>query len=160
MDLDYILERRLAVGGGIWTLEGMGEVSRLGFTHLVDLQAEFDDTELASHFGIQVLWLPVEDDFAPKAPDLLERATRFAVSALRDPAAQVYVHCAAGIHRGPLAAAAVLCGLGSAPEEAMKLVLARRVLAEFPDPYRISLEAWYAARPRRRLRPRPLPRPA
>ncbi|HEY8055672.1 MAG TPA: dual specificity protein phosphatase [Terriglobales bacterium] len=148
MDLDYILDRRLAVGGGIWTIEAMREVSRLGFTHVVDLQAEFDDTELASFFGIQVLWLPVEDDFAPKAPELLEQATRFAVTALRDPESQVYVHCAAGIHRGPLAAAAVLCGLGFEPAAAMELVLARRVLAEFPEAYRGSLEGWFAQRGR------------
>lgn len=148
MDLDYILDRRLAVGGGIWTIEAMREVSRLGFTHVVDLQAEFDDTELASFFGIQVLWLPVEDDFAPKAPELLEQATRFAVTALRDPESQVYVHCAAGIHRGPLAAAAVLCGLGFEPAAAMELVLARRVLAEFPEAYRGSLEGWFARRGR------------
>ncbi|HET9783880.1 MAG TPA: dual specificity protein phosphatase family protein [Terriglobales bacterium] len=148
MDLTYILERRLAVGGGIWTIEAMSEVSRMGFTHVVDLQAEFDDTALASHFGIQVLWLPVEDDFAPKTPELLEQATRFAVSALRDPEAQVYVHCAAGIHRGPLAAAAVLCGLGLDPAAAMEAVLSRRVLAEFPEAYRGSLESWYAGRGR------------
>jgi protein-tyrosine phosphatase len=146
--LDYILERRLAVGGGIWTIEAMREVSQLGFTHVVDLQAEFDDTALASYFGIQVLWLPVEDDFAPKTPDLLEQATRFAVTALRNPEAQVYVHCAAGIHRGPLAAAAVLCGLGFEPARAIEMVLARRLLAEFPEPYRGSLESWYASRGR------------
>lgn len=142
MDFDYILDRRLAVGGGLWTLEAMVELSRRGFTHIVDVQAEFDDTALAAEVGIEVLWNPVEDDNEPKPAEFFERAAQFAARALADPKAQVYVHCAAGIHRGPLAAAAILCSLGLSPESAIALITARRPGADFPAPYWYSLLWW------------------
>ncbi|TAN23495.1 MAG: hypothetical protein EPN33_04940 [Acidobacteria bacterium] len=142
MDLDFILAKRLAVGGGVWTLEAMAELSRRGFTHIIDVQSEFDDTALAAEVGLDVLWNPVEDDFAPKPDEFFERVAVYAAQVLAHPEAQLYVHCAAGFHRGPLAAAAVLCDLGFEPEEAMTLILARRSGAEFPPPYRLSLERW------------------
>ncbi|MGH9475141.1 MAG: protein-tyrosine phosphatase family protein [Terriglobales bacterium] len=146
VDFDFILDRRLAVGGGLWTLEAMAELSRRGFTHIVDVQAEFDDTELASEVGLEVLWNPVEDDGQPKPAVFFDRAVAFAARALSDPLAQVYVHCAAGIHRGPLAAAAILCALGFRPEDAMSLIVTRRPGADFPSPYRYSLLVWATAR--------------
>lgn len=146
MDLDFILTERLAVGGGVWTLEAMAELSRRGFTHIIDVQSEFDDTALAAEVGIEVLWNPIEDDFAPKPDEFFERVAVYAAQVLAHPTAQLYVHCAAGYHRGPLAAAAVLCELGLEPAEAMTLILARRAGAEFPPPYRHSLERWVVQR--------------
>ncbi|MGH9488497.1 MAG: protein-tyrosine phosphatase family protein [Terriglobales bacterium] len=146
MDLDFILDRRLALGAGLWTPAAMAELSRRGFTHVVDVQAEFDDSDLAAEVGVEVLWNPTEDDLDAKPPEFFERAARFAALALEDPQAQVYVHCAAGIHRGPLASAAILCALGFDPTSAMALIRARRPVADFPDAYRQSLEQWYADR--------------
>jgi Dual specificity phosphatase, catalytic domain len=146
VDFDFILDRRLAVGGGIWTREAMAELVRFGFTHVLDLQAEFDDSALAAELGVIALWLPTEDDSAAKPLDFFERAADFALRALDRPEAQVYVHCAAGIHRGPLAAAAILHALGFEVQAAMELVVARRAAAEFPSVYADSLREWAAAR--------------
>ncbi|MGH9467198.1 MAG: protein-tyrosine phosphatase family protein [Terriglobales bacterium] len=146
MDFDFILDRRLAVGRGLWTLDAMAELSRRGFTHILDVQAEFDDTELAAEFGVEVLWNPTEDDFEPKPDEFFDRTVAFATRVLDAPEAMLYIHCAAGLHRAPLAAAAVLCGFGFEPTEAMDLVVARRPCADFPAPYRSSLERWIAAR--------------
>lgn len=146
VDLDFILSGRLAVGGGVGTLEAMAELSRRGFTHIIDVQSEFDDTALAAEVGIEVLWNPVEDDFAPKPDEFFERVAIYAAQVLAHPAAQLYVHCAAGYHRGPLAVAAVLCELGFEPEVAMGLIRARRPGAEFPPPYSDSLERWIQQR--------------
>jgi hypothetical protein len=55
MDISWITDR-IAVGGGIWTPEKMAEVARIGITHIIDMQIEFDDTPLAEPHGIQVLW--------------------------------------------------------------------------------------------------------
>ncbi|MGH9413357.1 MAG: protein-tyrosine phosphatase family protein [Terriglobales bacterium] len=148
MDLHYILDRRLAVGGGVWTLEAMMELSRRGFTHIIDAQSEFDDTELAAEVGIEVAWNPVEDDFQPKSDAFFDCSAIFALRALQRPEAKLYVHCAAGYHRGPLAAAAVLCELGFDPDDAMELIQSRRPGAEFPPLYRASLQRWAAQRVR------------
>jgi protein-tyrosine phosphatase len=155
MDVSYIIDNRLAVGGGIWTAEDMAEMAAAGFTHIVNLQAEFDHTAMARMAGLQVLWNPTEDDLSPKPGEFFERAASFAVSALEDEKARVYVHCAAGVHRGPLAAAGVLCALGYRPEAAMELIAARRNWAEFPDVYRRSLKRWAMARARDKGKKKP-----
>ncbi|HUX68577.1 MAG TPA: dual specificity protein phosphatase family protein [Terriglobales bacterium] len=147
MDFSYILDRRLAVGAAAWTPEAMAELARRGFTHVVSLQAEFDDTALAAAAGLAALWNPTDDDLAPKPADFFDRSVRFALAALADQAAQLYVHCIAGVHRGPLAAAAILCALGYDVDAAVRLVASRRAIAHFPDPYLASLRRWATARP-------------
>jgi len=42
------------------------------------MQLEFDDTEVAKPFEIEVLWNPIDDDFQPKAPEVFERGVGFA----------------------------------------------------------------------------------
>jgi protein-tyrosine phosphatase len=146
MDLSPITDR-FAVGEGIWTAERMMHLVRHGYTHIIDLQTEFDDTELASQFGIEVLWNPTDDDFEPKDEEFFRRSVEFALRALDAPSARLYVHCAAGIHRGPLTAAAILCALGYEPDEAVALIVARRPAADFPLVYLESLRAWAAGLP-------------
>ncbi len=148
MDFDFILDRRLAVGGGIWTREAMATLARLGFTHVLNLQAEFDDSALAVECGITALWVPTEDDCTHKPAEFFERVAGFALAALASVEAQVYVHCAAGVHRGPLATAAILHALGFDVEAAMALITTRRLAAEFPPAYAASLHAWAQARAR------------
>lgn len=142
MEISYILDRRLAVGGGIWTADDMATLARMGFTHIINLQIEFDDRELAARVGIEALWNPTDDDFEPKPAEFFERSTRFALAALEDEHAQVYVHCAAGIHRAPLTIAAILCAMGYEPNDAVRLVAARRLGADFPEVYVDSLREW------------------
>ena len=81
LEFSWITEK-LAVGGGIWNAENMAEIARLGFTHIIDMQIEFDDTALAEPYGIAVLWNPTDDDFKPKPPSLFRRGVEFALAAL------------------------------------------------------------------------------
>ena len=67
MDMTWVTGR-IAVGGGIWAADNMAEVARSGVTHIIDMQIEFDDTELAKPHAIEVLWNPIDDDFQPKLP--------------------------------------------------------------------------------------------
>ena len=67
-----------------------------------------------------------DDDGEPKSPSWFGRIVRFALDALRDPDARVYLHCAAGINRGPSAAYVVLRALGHSPGEAFGLIKAAR----------------------------------
>jgi len=139
MDMTWITDR-LAVGGGIWTAEKMAEVARAGITHIIDMQVEFDDTEIAAPYFISVLWNPVDDDFRPKPADVFERGVEFALQALDDLEARLYIHCAAGVHRAPMMTLAVLRALGWKLHDAIRTVQARRPVVDFADVYVQSVE--------------------
>lgn len=139
MDISF-LTQRLAVGEGIWTSERMGHLAVLGFTHIISVQAEFDERDLARPHGLEVLWNPTDDDFLPKPIEFFQRSVSFAMEALAREESQLYVHCAAGIHRAPLTCAAILCALGYALEDTMDLIRQRRPAVDFPPVYVSSLE--------------------
>ncbi len=141
MDITWITDR-LAVGGGIWTDQNMQQVVRSGITHIIDMQVEFDDTDLAAPYGLDVLWLPVDDDFKPKPAEIFEQAADFVLRALDQPDAKLYVHCAAGVHRGPMMALAVLRVLGWTSREAMDVIERRRPVVDFAPVYVQSVESF------------------
>src|SRR5438309_4416765 len=94
MDMTWITEQ-IAVGGGIWNDDKMIQIFRAGITHIINMQIEFDDRPLAEPYAVSVLWNAVEDDFLPKPPEVFEKGVEFALNALRDPGAKVFIHCAA-----------------------------------------------------------------
>jgi protein-tyrosine phosphatase len=147
MDLDWITNR-IAVGGGIWMNANMIEVVRLGVTHIIDMQIEFNDTTLAEPYGIEVLWNPVDDDFQPKPAELFQRGVEFAMSALDREDSRLFIHCAAGVHRAPMMALALLRAMGWGLEDAKQLLVRRRPVADLADVYVDSVESFmreYAA---------------
>ena len=131
---------RIAVGGGIWRADNMAAVARAGITHVIDMQIEFDDTELAEPHGIEVLWNPIDDDFQPKPPEILQRGVEFATEALDRDGTKLFIHCAAGVHRAPMMTLAVLCSMGWTQEEAQDLIEKRRPVVDFADVYVRSVE--------------------
>jgi protein-tyrosine phosphatase len=88
--------------------------------------------------SIPVLWLRTFD--LPFLPIPLRKLRRGVKAALDTIAAggKVYVHCAAGVHRSVAMAAAILIAQGYTAKSAMRLIKARRPLA---DPYK-----WYIRR--------------
>ncbi len=145
MDITWVTDR-IAVGGGIWTAENMAVVARAGITHIIDMQIEFDDTRLAAPQGIAVCWNPVDDDFEPKPPEVFERGVEFALAALEKDEAKLFVHCAAGVHRAPMMALALLAVLGRSVDDAMDLIEAKRPAADFADVYVGSVENFLKGR--------------
>jgi protein-tyrosine phosphatase len=139
MDIIWLTER-IAIGGGIWNAGNMAKVATAGITHIVDMQTEFDDTVLAAEHGITVLWNPTDDDFEPKPAALFRRGVSFVEAALADGDAKVFIHCAAGVHRAPMMALAVLARMGWDLEDAMDLIEARRPVADFAEVYVRSVE--------------------
>ncbi len=134
MDMTWVTER-VALGGGIWNARNMEELEQAGVTHVLNMQIEFDDRPLAEPRGIRVLWNPTDDDFLPKPPELLKRGVDFALEALGEPEARVYVHCAAGVHRAPMMTLAILCALEWEMEAAMVLIETRRPVVDFAEVY-------------------------
>jgi len=139
MDMTWITAR-IAVGGGIWNQDNMAAVARAGVTHIIDMQIEFDDTPLAGPHGIDVLWNPTDDDFQSKPPELFQRGVDFAVDALKDENARLFVHCAAGVHRAAMMTLAILCVEGWDMQDAMQTIIARRPVVDFADVYVESVE--------------------
>jgi protein-tyrosine phosphatase len=150
MDITW-LDDRIAVGGGIWHEKNMAEVSQAGITHIIDMQIEFDDTPLARPHGIEVLWNEVDDDFEFKPPEVFERGVKFALEAMKDPKARLFIHCAAGVHRAPMMALALLGVMGWTVEDAMDLIEAKRPVADFAEVYVRSVEEFLKGRDRERL---------
>jgi protein-tyrosine phosphatase len=145
MDITWVTER-VALGGGIWNAQNMAELARSGITHVLNMQLEFDDRPLADPLGIRVLWNPTDDDFLLKPPELLKRGVDFALEALEDPEARIYVHCAAGVHRAPMMTLAVLCAMGWEIEAAMVLIETRRPVVDFADVYVESVRRFLDSR--------------
>jgi protein-tyrosine phosphatase len=139
MDMTWVTGR-IAVGGGIWTADNMAAVARAGVTHIVDMQIEFDDTALAEAHGISVLWNPIDDDFQLKPPEIFQYGVDFALEALEQDGTKLFIHCAAGVHRAPMMALAVLCSLSWQMKDAMQLIEARRPVVDFADVYVRSVE--------------------
>jgi protein-tyrosine phosphatase len=139
MDISWLTER-IAVGGGIWNADNMAKVAKAGITHIIDMQIEFDDTALAEEHGIAVLWNPTDDDFEPKPATLFRRGVEFALGALEDGEARLFIHCAAGVHRAPMMALALLGSMGWDVGKAMELIQGRRPVADFAEVYVRSVE--------------------
>jgi protein-tyrosine phosphatase len=139
MDISWLTER-IAIGGGIWNPENMAKVAEAGITHIIDMQIEFDDTALAEEQGIRVLWNATDDDFEPKPAELFQRGVEFALGALEDGEAKLFIHCAAGVHRAPMMALALLGSMGWDLEKAMELIQGRRPVADFAEVYVSSVE--------------------
>ncbi|HSZ61036.1 MAG TPA: dual specificity protein phosphatase [Terriglobales bacterium] len=145
MDMSWVTER-VALGGGIWNSRNMEELVQAGVTHVLNMQIEFDDTALAEPYEVRVLWNPTDDDFLLKPPALLKRGVDFALDALRDPQARVYIHCAAGVHRAPMMTLAVLCAMEWEIEAAMVLIETRRPVVDFADVYVESVRQFLETR--------------
>ncbi len=139
MDMTWVTGR-IAVGGGIWTAENMTAVAQSGVTHIIDMQIEFDDTTLAEAHAIEVLWNPIDDDFQPKPPEIFQRGVEFAIEALEQDDTKLFIHCAAGVHRAPMMALAVLCSLGWTPTAAQDLIEKERPVVDFAEVYLRSVE--------------------
>lgn len=139
MDITWITDR-IGLGGGIWNPENMAEAARMGITHIIDMQIEFDDTALAEPHGIQVLWNATDDDFQPKPPELFERGVEFATEVLEHAENKLFIHCAAGVHRAPMMTLAVLCSMGWEQASAMETISSRRPVVDFADVYVNSVE--------------------
>ena len=144
MDITWLTDR-IAVGGGIWSAENMAEVARVGITHIIDMQIEFDDTPLARKHGIEVLWNPTDDDFEEKPAALFQRGVEFAETALAKDG-KLYIHCAAGVHRAPMMSLAVLGSMGWTIDDAIEMIQGKRPVADFAEVYVESVERFLDAK--------------
>ena len=143
MDLSWVTGR-IAVGGGIWNASNMQDVARAGVTHIIDMQLEFDDRPLAEPVGVKVLWNPIDDDFLFKPTEVFTQGVAFARKALDEDGSKLLIHCAAGVHRAPMMALALLSSLGWKLPDAMALIESKRPVVDFPEVYVDSVRNFIA----------------
>ncbi len=134
---------RLWVGGEL-TPDTVERIRAAGVTHVLNVATVPDNYALTR--GLRVSWAPVVDDLEPKAPSWFRRGVSFAGAALAAPDQVLYVHCAAGVHRGPLMAYAILRAVdGMRVDEALRRIRRARRSAQFPPVYLQSAEAYLAS---------------
>ena len=98
-------------------------VKKFGVNSIVNLRVEADDRERGinpEHY----LWLPTIDHTSPTV-EQLQKAADFIAERI-DAGEKVYIHCAAGVGRAPMTAAAYLISQGYDLDEAMTLIRGRR----------------------------------
>jgi protein-tyrosine phosphatase len=109
--------------GGQTDQRGWSRLQRWGVGALVNVRVEWDDRRL----GIRTphyLWLPAVDG-TPLSVERLAEGVAFIAEQLAA-GRGVYIHCAAGLGRGPMMAAAFFVARGLHTEEAIAFVGARR----------------------------------
>lgn len=142
MDITWVTDQ-IAVGGGIWNDQNMEEIVRLGVTHIINMQIEFDDRPLAESYPVIVFHNPTDDDFQLKPPQVFRGAVEFALQAINHEVDnRVFIHCAAGVHRAPMMTLALLRVMGWNLDEAKDLIQEKRYVVDFADVYVESVEAF------------------
>ena len=126
---------RMAVGGAVETAEDMQALVAAGITHILSMRIEFDESELAKPYGIQVLFNGTYNDFQPKPAELFDRGVDFGLRALRRPGTRLLVHCTLGMHRAPAMALAILGAMGWPLPVAMQTIQKCRPVVYFADAY-------------------------
>lgn len=120
LDWNYITQR-LATGARIATPADAAALAGGGITHVLNVCREPD-----APGPFEMLHLPLADDGQPKPPEWFLAGVRFALAALARPGPRIYVHCRAGIQRGPSMTYAILRVFGLPPKDAYDLLVRRR----------------------------------
>lgn len=110
----------------------------LGIRLVINMRVERRPKPDRRNLPIKFMWLPTFDSpLIPIPIRALERGAKEALETIKA-GGKVYVHCAAGAHRGVAMGSAVLIAQGYSPEQAMALIKSHRAVAD-PD-------IWYIRR--------------
>ena len=117
---------RLATGAAVSGPADVAALQAAGITAVIDLRAEFDDGSLLAGAGMAYLWNGTADDGQPKPVSWFAASLAFALPLLAQPHQKAYLHCAAGINRGPSTAFACMRALGWSAADAEATIRAAR----------------------------------
>lgn len=135
---------QLAVGPCIYTAEDAAYLRSQGVTHIINLQESVDYRAAAESVGLVVRNACMADDLNYKPPEYFDEAVPYALEVLQDGRHKLYVHCTAGVHRGPMMTLAIMGAQGYPIPDAIQLIQRVRPQARFPEVYRRSVEDWLA----------------
>lgn len=122
IDYNYVTSR-LATGGAIRSEEDVQILIATGITHIINCRTEFNEIRHLVNFPtITYLWKGIDDDGEAKPVAWFKDCIEFGLAALSQPGNKLYVHCQAGINRGPSAAYAILRALGLSARDAAAII--------------------------------------
>jgi len=124
-----LITPRLAVGSGVYSAVDVDSLEFQGFTHVLDLRGTREGEKLYIGRKIDMNCLPSDDDGTPRKWEWLRDGVRFGCHALRE-GGKLLVHCAAGWHRSPSMAYAILRVRGMAALDAEKKIVKARAKAK------------------------------
>lgn len=116
------ITRQVYVGGQVG-LSGWRLMEKWGISALLNLRIEWDDRWMNIH-APHYLWLPAIDG-TPPVHEQLVRGAQF-IQMQVEAGRSIYVHCAAGLGRGPTMVTAYLVAQGLSVGEAIAFISARR----------------------------------
>ncbi|MBN2391039.1 MAG: dual specificity protein phosphatase family protein [Anaerolineae bacterium] len=125
--------------GGQHQRRGLAQMRALGIAAVVNMREEFDDARRGLALD-HYLWLSTTDDTSPASEDL-ERGVDFIshhIAAKRG----VYIHCAAGVGRAPMMAAAYLVRTGMSAAQAWDTIRQVRPFIRPTPPQITALNAF------------------
>ncbi len=107
-----------------------GRLRQLGVRLVINMRFFHGAPPKDRALGMRYVQLRAADTpLLPIPVESLERGAIEAIEVIRS-GAKVYVHCSKGRHRGPAMAAAILVAQGMAPEEAVRIIKAKRKVAD------------------------------
>lgn len=124
VSFDFVTDR-IAIGGEITSKADVDQIVAAGITHVIDMRQEFDDNMLNDQ-RIEIMWLPQVDDGTMRPPGQYRKGVEFVLAALAQPKNKVFMHCSAGLNRGPTMGYAVLRAFGLPKAEAIERIRAAR----------------------------------
>ncbi len=125
--------------GGQHRRRGLARMRALGISAILNMREESDDAQRGLALD-HYLWLSTTDD-APPTSDDLERGVKFIgqhIAAGRG----VYIHCAAGVGRAPMMAAAYLVCTGMSATQAWDTIRRVRPFIRPTPPQITALDAF------------------
>ncbi|HLF73293.1 MAG TPA: dual specificity protein phosphatase [Anaerolineales bacterium] len=112
------------------TVADYEHLRELGVRLVINMRWEFRPPPDLHNPPLRFLWLRTFDSpLIPIPMRALQRGARAALEIIHG-GGRVYVHCAAGRHRGVAMGSAVLIAQGHDPHEAMQLIRERRLVAD------------------------------
>lgn len=110
----------MATGAAINSIEDVAELVSAGITDVIDCRDDFDDAPLFALSRMRYLWNGTSDDGQHKPAKWFDDSIDFALHCfgLERGFPKVYVHCAAGVNRGPSTAYAIMRAMGWTAEQA------------------------------------------
>jgi len=122
------ITERLYCGGLIYDENEYQFLVKEGITHIINAAlTESNDAEILKlHPQMKYLFVGEPDDGQPKPKEWFDKTIRFTLEAYQTPGTIVYVHCAAGVNRGPSLAYAILRAIGLSRSEAFDTIKLNR----------------------------------
>lgn len=112
------------------TVADYEHLREIGVRLVINMRWEFRPPPDLHAPPLHFLWLRTFDSpLLPIPMQALYRGAQAALETIRG-VGKVYVHCAAGRHRGVAIGSAILIAQGYDPQEAMQLIMERRMVAD------------------------------